>query len=169
MTKEEIIARVNADCDLLRAAAIQYIQHATLLTGNDTSMMAADLRGHAHDDFGQAEMLSDKVALMGGIPSVGVAQIKVSDKSLGMLFADYLTVKSALERWRESLSIVSSWDPLDSLNLSYMEIVRHEEEHLNTISAYLEPHLRGMVTGQAVGLADHVPEIVVTLAAEPAC
>ena len=167
MTKEEIIARVNADCDLLRAAAIQYIQHAALLTGQDSTAIAADLRGLAHDDFDQAEMLSDKVAFMGGIPSVGVAQIKVAGKSLGMLFADYLTIQAALTRWRESLAMVQAWDPVDSLNLTYQEIVRHEEEHLNTISAYLEPHLRGIEFGQAVGLSDKVPEIVVRLAAEP--
>ncbi|MFH1298999.1 MAG: ferritin-like domain-containing protein, partial [Patescibacteria group bacterium] len=70
MTNEEMIAALNKDLTLEYAAAVQYIQHAAMVTGAKYQAMQKELVVHANEEIGHAILLAEQISGLGGIPTV---------------------------------------------------------------------------------------------------
>lgn len=144
---QAIIDIMNREIEHLRAASIQYTQHASLLEGIHMALVG-DLKEHAEDDWEQSVWLSEKVADYGGVPTVSVGVIKQSPSSLGMLLLDYQTAEEALQRMKDSLQVFESEQEHAMVKFT-MESIEHEEEHLAFLAGYLAPFLENGEISQA--------------------
>ena len=77
ITKKELIELLNKDLELEYSAAIQYINHAAVMTGAQYGDIIKELKIHANEEIAHALVLADQISYLGGLPSVDVGNINV--------------------------------------------------------------------------------------------
>lgn len=100
LPKEKLIELLNVDLSLEYSAGIQYIQHAAVMTGAQYGDIIKELKIHANEEFGHAMVLADQIDYLGGVPTVGVGQIHVSEENVTMLEQDLDGEKDAINRYK---------------------------------------------------------------------
>ena len=100
ITKEKLIELLNMDLTKEYAAAIQYIQHAAVMTGAQFGDIIKELRIHANEEIGHAIVLADQIDFLGGVPSVDVSEIKTDKDNITMLKQDLAGEEDAIARYK---------------------------------------------------------------------
>ncbi|MHC4571114.1 MAG: ferritin-like domain-containing protein [Planctomycetota bacterium] len=85
VTLEKLIDLLNMDLELEYSAAIQYINHAAVMTGAAYGDIIKELKIHANEEIQHAMILSDQIDFLGGSPSVNVGKIRTSQENNEML------------------------------------------------------------------------------------
>ena len=81
VTLEKLIELLNMDLELEYSAAIQYINHAAVMSGAAYGDIIKELKIHANEEVGHAMILSDQIDYLGGCPSVKVGPIRTCGAS----------------------------------------------------------------------------------------
>lgn len=100
ITKEKLIELLNKDLELEYAAAIQYIQHAAVMTGAMYGDVIKEIKIHANEEIQHAITLADQIDFLGGTPSVTVAEIKTAQGNEEMLQQDLDGELDAVARYK---------------------------------------------------------------------
>lgn len=125
---EEIISGLNLDLSWEYAAAIQYAQHASMLTGPEYAAVSTELLEHAREEFGHAIILNDMIQYLGGIPTVEVATRLTSLNNQEMLRQDLQGEYDAISRYLlriEQLEKLRMYDSAQKIR----NIIVVEQEH----------------------------------------
>ncbi|NTV40749.1 MAG: hypothetical protein HGA61_00540 [Candidatus Moranbacteria bacterium] len=85
ITKEEFISELNKDLEWEYAAAVQYVQHAAMLTGPEYDSIGKELVIHSNEEMGHAVTVSTIICDLGGVPTVDVEKRVISEDSKAML------------------------------------------------------------------------------------
>ncbi len=128
MTKEEFIDLLNADLEKEYSAAIQYIQHAAVITGAQWSDIRKELVIHANEEIGHAIVLAEQISFLGGTPTVVVADIATSGDSETMLRQDLGGEEDAVARYTTRIEQAEGLR-LYALGVKLREILSVEQEH----------------------------------------
>ena len=88
VTVEKLVDLLNLDLELEYSAAIQYINHAAVMTGAAYGDIIKELKIHANEEIQHAMILADQIDYLGGSPSVNVGQIRTSRDNDEMLQED---------------------------------------------------------------------------------
>jgi bacterioferritin len=72
VTIENLIDLLNMDLELEYSAAIQYINHAAVMTGAAYGDIIKELKIHVNEEIQHAMILADQIDYLGGSPSVNV-------------------------------------------------------------------------------------------------
>lgn len=136
MTKEQLIAALNRDIADEFGSAIQYINHASLITGARFSSIQKELLVHSTEEMQHATTLADQVAFLGGKPTIEVGSIQVSDNAEEMLKQDLAGEKGAVERYKER---IRSAMELGEFGLARIlqDVLVMEEEHVKDLQTAL--------------------------------
>jgi len=97
---EKLIELLNLDLTLEYSAAIQYIQHAAVMTGAQFGDIIKELRIHANEEIAHAITLADQISFLGGVPTIEVGEIKTSDDNIAMLSQDLEGEEDAIRRYK---------------------------------------------------------------------
>ena len=100
ITQEKLISLLNMDLELEYAAAIQYINHAAVMTGAAYGDIIKQLKIHANEEIQHAMTLADQIDFLEGSPSVSVGEIKTSDNNDEMLQQDLDGEEGAITRYK---------------------------------------------------------------------
>jgi len=100
ITIEELVRLMNRDLELEYSAAIQYINHAAVMTGASYGDIIKELKVHANEEIQHALVLADQIDYFGGKPSVNVGAIEVSDDAVTMLEQDLTGEEDAIARYK---------------------------------------------------------------------
>ncbi|MCH8329630.1 MAG: ferritin-like domain-containing protein [Nanoarchaeota archaeon] len=100
ITKEKLIELLNMDLTKEYAAAIQYIQHAAVMTGAQFGDIIKELKIHANEEIGHAMVLAGQIDFFGGDPSVDVSEIKTDKDNITMLKQDLAGEEDAIVRYK---------------------------------------------------------------------
>ncbi len=98
--KIELIKLLNKDLELEYSAAVQYIQHAAVMTGAEYGDIIKEIKIHATEEIQHAMILADQIDYLGGVPSVDVGKILTSKDNIEMLEQDLAGEKDAIERYK---------------------------------------------------------------------
>jgi len=128
MKKEELIKLLNKDLEKEYAAAIQYIQHAAVMTGAKYGDIIKELKIHANEEIAHALILADQISYLGGVPSVEVEKIYIDANNETMLEQDLAGEEDAIVRYKER---VKQAEELQEYPLSQQlrTILAQEQEH----------------------------------------
>ena len=137
ITKEELIAKLNKDLEWEYAAAIQYIQHAAVISGAKYKSIEAELLIHANEEIAHATMISKQIDYLGGFPTVSVETIEVSRNSKEMLTQDLKGEKFAIASYKERIREAESLQEY-GLRRILEDILIQEEEHERDIATMLD-------------------------------
>jgi bacterioferritin len=136
ITKEELLDRLNADLAWEYAAMIQYVQHASVITGAEYESIIAELLVHASEEMQHAINLSDQIDFLGGVPAVDVQTIKTSGESKEMLAQDLAGELDAIERYKERIAQAEALREY-GLRRVLEDILIMEEEHARDLMTVL--------------------------------
>ena len=135
--KEKLLEELNKDLEWEYAAAIQYIQHATLITGAQYDSIIEELIVHSQEEMQHAMMLSEQIDFLGGIPSVDVEKRETSKNSLKMLNQDLAGEEMAINRYKERISQAEERRDY-GLRRILEDILIQEEEHKRDLLKVVE-------------------------------
>ena len=100
ITIDKLIELLNMDLELEYSAAIQYINHAAVMTGAAYGDIIKELKIHANQEVGHAMILADQIDYLSGSPSVKVGKILVSEDNVEMLEQDLAGEEDAIRRYK---------------------------------------------------------------------
>ena len=126
--REKLIIELNKDLEWEYAAAIQYIQHASVMEGAQYDGIQKELIIHSQEEMQHAVMISEQIDFLGGVPTWTVEEIEVSANSLQMLQQDLKGEDNAIDRYKER---IYQCEQLREYGLRRVieDILIQEEEH----------------------------------------
>ena len=128
LTLEQIIWLLNLDLSWEYAAMIQYIQHASMLTGPEYVAVIQEELQHAQDEHEHSVIVSDLVQYLGGVPTVEVADRATSPDNATMITQDLQAEYDAIGRYLtriQQLEAVGLYDAAQKIR----NIVLVEQNH----------------------------------------
>lgn len=137
ITKEELIAKLNKDLEWEYAAAVQYIQHAAVISGSKYMAIQKELVVHANEEIQHAIMISEQISYLGGTPTVDVEKRELSSDSFEMLKQDLKGETHAIKSYKERIKEAESLEEY-GLRRVLEDVLIQEEEHERDILAALE-------------------------------
>lgn len=103
VTIKQLVKLLNRDLELEYSAAIQYINHAAVMTGAEYGDIIKELKIHATEEIQHAMVLADQIDFFGGAPSVNVGDILTSQNPKAMLKQDLDGEEDAIRRYKERI------------------------------------------------------------------
>jgi bacterioferritin len=130
MTKahKKLFADLNKDLEWEYAAAIQYVQHAAVISGAQYDSIQKELIIHSQEEMQHALMLSDQLDFLGAVPTVDVEERLVSQESLQMLKQDLAGEENAIHRYKQRIAQAEKLKEF-GLRRVLEDILIQEEEH----------------------------------------
>lgn len=128
ITKKQLIEELNKDLEWEYAAAVQYVQHASVITGPEYESIQKELLIHSQEEMAHAVMLSDQISFLGGVPTVDVEQREISANSKEMLKQDLKGEENAIERYKDRIAQAEALREY-GLRRVLEDILIQEEEH----------------------------------------
>lgn len=128
VTIEQIITLPNKDLELEYSAAIQYINHAAVMTGAEFGDIIKELKIHANEEIQHAVILADQIDYLGGSPSVNVGKIMTSKDNREMLQQDLDGEEDAIKRYKMRVEQAESLKEY-ALAQQLRTILATEQEH----------------------------------------
>jgi bacterioferritin len=134
ITKEQLLNNLNDDLKLEYSAALQYVQHAAVISGAEFDAIRVHLLEHADEEFAHAKELSDKINYLGGIPVAApdLSAIKLSGDARYMLALDLQGEQRAVARYKERIEQAVKLREYGLVQV-LQEILAAEEEHENDL------------------------------------
>ncbi len=136
ITKEEFISELNKDLEWEYAAAVQYVQHAAMLTGPEYDSIGKELVIHSNEEMGHAVTVSTIICDLGGVPTVDVEKRVVSEDSKMMLQQDLEGEELAISRYKQRIAQAEELGEYGVRRL-LEDILMMEEEHRRDIMSSL--------------------------------
>ncbi len=135
-TKESFIAGLNKALEWEYAAAIQYVQHAALITGPEYDAIAKEFVVHSNEEMGHAVVLSEIITDLDGVPTVDVEQRDVSEGSVDMLKQDLKGEELAIKIYKNLIKMAEELNEY-GIRRKLEDIFMDEEEHRRDILSFL--------------------------------
>ncbi len=134
---KKLLNNLNKDLELEYAAAIQYIQHGTVITGPEYESIQKELIIHSTEEMQHAFMLSEQIDFLGGIPTTNVESRSVSKDSLEMLKQDLSGEENAIKRYKIRITQAEKLQEY-GLRRILEDILIQEEEHKRDLLTVIE-------------------------------
>lgn len=127
-TKEEFITGLNKALEWEYAAAIQYIQHAAVITGPEYDAIAKELVVHANEEIAHAISVAEAISDLGGTPTIEPEKREVSPDSKTMLEQDLAGEELAISIYK---NLIKQAEELGEYGIRRIleDILMQEEEH----------------------------------------
>jgi len=127
-TMKKLLAELNKDLEWEYSAAIQYVQHASTISGAEFDSIQKELLIHATEEMQHAVMLSEQIDFLGGVPTVDVEKRAISKDSVEMLKQDLWGEENAIKRYKERIGQAEALKEY-GLRRVLEDILIQEEEH----------------------------------------
>jgi len=128
LSHEQLLEALNKDLEWEYAAAIQYTQHAAVITGAQYESIQKELLVHAQEEMQHAVMLAEQIDYLGGTPTIDVEEREVSEDSLEMLKQDLRGEQKAIDSYKERIAQAEFLREY-GLRRVLEDILIQEEEH----------------------------------------
>jgi bacterioferritin len=125
---EKLVNLMNHDLELEYSAAIQYINHAAVMTGAAYGDIIKELKIHANEEIQHAMTLADQIDFLGGEPSVTVGKILTSKDNDEMLQQDLDGEEDAISRYKARIEQAEALKEF-ALAQQLRTILAMEQEH----------------------------------------
>jgi len=134
MTKKdtkEIISALNRSRSAELSAIMQYMGHHYEANGMDALAVKDIFRQSAMDEMRHAEMIAERVAYLGGIPTLKVDPVKRGGTLKQMLKDDLDLEKNAIKRYRQQIGLAEKLKDYTTRRM-LEDILIEEESHADT-------------------------------------
>lgn len=137
ITKDELLAKLNKDLEWEYAACIQYVQHASVISGAQYEGIQKELLVHAAEEMQHAVTLAEQIDYLGGTPSINVEKTETATDSVTLLQQDLKGERQAINAYKERIAEAESLREY-GLRRALEDILIQEEEHERDVKSALE-------------------------------
>jgi len=137
VSKKKLLEELNKDLEWEYAAAVQYIQHASVMGGAKYDSIAKELIIHSQEEMQHALMVSQQIDFLGGVPTIEVERRDVSTDSLEMLKQDLWGEDNAISRYKKRIAQAEALREY-GLRRILEDILIQEEEHKRDLLTAVE-------------------------------
>ncbi|MBA2660790.1 MAG: ferritin-like domain-containing protein [Bradymonadaceae bacterium] len=130
-SKDELIKRLNTAMAWELAGIIQYMQHAVMLTGHERETFHSFFHEGSEEARDHAEVIGEKIAVLGGVPTVEPALIRQAADIDGMLEAALALEEDALAAWEAAHEVAGAANPGTLFWIE--EHIAEEQEHVDNL------------------------------------
>lgn len=135
-SKEEFINLLNKALEWEYAAAVQYVQHASVMTGPEYDAISAELIIHSNEEMAHAVSVSTIINDLGGTPTVDVEKREISQDAKTMLTQDLAGEELAISMYKKLIKMAEELEEY-GLRRLLEDILMQEEEHRRDILSSL--------------------------------
>lgn len=128
--KDEFIERLNKAMAWELAGCIQYMQHAVLVTGPHREALRGFFHEGSEEARDHAEVVAERIAALGGVPTVEPEKVRQATDVQGMLEAALALEEDALAAWEHAYEIAEEGSNLGTV-FWIEEHIAEEQEHVD--------------------------------------
>jgi len=141
MTKEEILKMLNHALELEHAAYVQYLSHAELVDGENAESIIGRLKEIANDEKSHQEKFRSLIGMLGGTPSMGIAETHPAKTVKEILEQNLKDEKEAVDTYRKIYEVIVKERGKGYYDMILEHEVRHiimdEQEHITELELLL--------------------------------
>jgi bacterioferritin len=128
---DEFLKRLNNAMAWELAGVIQYMQHGVMVTGPHREYLREFFHEGSEEARDHAEIVGNKIAALGGVPTVEPQKIRQSGDPQGMLEAALALEIDALEAWEHAYEVA---DVSNQGTVFWIEEhIAEEQEHVDEL------------------------------------
>lgn len=124
-----LIEKLNAVLSWELAGMIQNMNHAALITGVRRLEFGSMFKANSQENHTHAEQLAERIAALGGVPTVEPAKIRQAATLEEMLEASLALELDAMEAWKAALE-ASSVAPA-GITYWLEDMISEEQQHID--------------------------------------
>ena len=131
ITKEELIEGLNQDLAGELQAVIMYIQYSASVKGPYRQQLSQFFAGEIADELGHAQFLANKVAALGGLPTVQPKPVPQTDDARQMLQNVFDAESATIETYKQRAEQAEEYGDIGLVNQLENQIAdetNHKEE-----------------------------------------
>ncbi|MEM2247736.1 MAG: ferritin-like domain-containing protein [Thermoproteota archaeon] len=141
MSKEELLKMLNHALELEHAAYIQYLSHAELIEGENAEPIIERLKEIANDEKNHQDKFRSLIGMLGGIPSMSVAETHPARTIREILEQNLKDEKEAVDTYRKIYEMIVKERGKGYYDMILEHEVRHiimdEQEHITELELLL--------------------------------
>lgn len=141
MSKEELLKMLNHALELEHAAYIQYLSHAELIEGENAEPIIERLKEIANDEKNHQDKFRSLIGMLGGIPSMSVAETHPARTIREILEQNLKDEKEAVDTYRKIYETIVKERGKGYYDMILEHEVRHiimdEQEHITELELLL--------------------------------
>lgn len=135
ITKEQFIKLLNEDLSLEYAAAIQYVQHAAVITGPEYQAIQKEMIVHSNEEMNHAYQIAEQIDYLGGTPTLKVGKCYTDTDSKTILAQDLDYEKIAIKRYKERIKQAQELEEYGVEEVLRSILLQEEEHERDLLSA----------------------------------
>jgi bacterioferritin len=134
----EVIEFLNEQLTAELTAINQYFLHAKMQENFGWTKLAANTRAESFDEMRHAELLTDRILLLDGLPNYQrLFHVRVGQTVTEMFRSDRQVEVEAIDRLRRGIDLMRSKGDVTSANI-FEGILADEEDHIDYLDTQLE-------------------------------
>ena len=133
---KDLIDGLNEDLSAEYQAIIMYRTYASLVTGPYRQELRAFFEGEIPDELGHAAFLADKIAALGGTPTVSAAPVTIAKDNREMLENALQAEMDTIERYTRRIQQAENAGEI-SIKVQLENLVVDESNHRDDIRRML--------------------------------
>lgn len=141
MTKETILQMLNHALDLEHGAFVQYLSHAEIVDGLNAEPIIERLKEIAEDEKKHQDKFRSLIGLLGGVPSMGMAETHPAKDVKGILEQNLKDEKVAVDTYKAILKQLKKEEGAGYYDHLLEHEIRHvvidEQEHITELELLL--------------------------------
>ncbi|MEU0840478.1 bacterioferritin [Streptomyces sp. NPDC005962] len=134
----EVLEFLNEQLTGELTAINQYFLHSKMQDNFGWTRLAAYTRSESFDEMKHAEMLTDRILLLDGLPNYQrLFHVRVGQTVTEMFQADRQVELEAIDRLKRGIELMRSKSDITSANI-FESILADEEEHIDYLDTQLD-------------------------------
>jgi len=134
----EVLEFLNEQLTGELTAINQYFLHSKMQDNNGWTRLAVYTRSESFDEMKHAEMLTDRILLLDGLPNYQrLFHVRVGQTITEMFQADRQVELEAIDRLKRGIELMRSKGDITSANI-FESILADEEEHIDYLDTQLD-------------------------------
>ncbi len=144
MGNQKVIDKLNECLRHEWTGVAQYAQAGFVISGLWREVYSGMFHDNAKESFGHAKLVGEKIAAMGGVPTIERNPIKQSNDLVEMLKYGLDFESAAVKLYNEALDLC---DGDRALEVFIEDILKEEQEGVDELSRLLDSHESAVVHG----------------------
>ena len=136
MSSKKLLELMNKGIARELQVSIQYMWQHVLVTGIKSALVGAVFKEIAITEMKHAEKIAERLAYLGGIPTIKHDPIVVGKDLQSMLKIDQKTEQEAIALYKETINVAIAEGDITTRRL-FEEILADEEDHEDTFTKLL--------------------------------
>ena len=136
ITREKLIDKLNEDLAREYQAIIAYVVYSQVLKGAAYMKIAEELQLHAGEELAHALTIANQIDYLGGMPTVQVKPVRVSEDAEEMLRFDLDNENETIANYRDRVrqcEVLGEYAIAENIR----QILVQEQEHQNDLATAL--------------------------------